>query len=75
MCSKGKDLINIQARRVLSLHERESRLRNPGIPYLWNPESGKILLENSGILVFGIHNTAQGIRSPTKEGNLESIFH
>ena len=60
---------------MLSPHERESRFQNPEIPYLWNPKSGKILLEKSEILVFGIRNTAQGIRSPTEDGNLESKFH
>ena len=28
-------------------------------------ESGKILLVESGILCFGIQNTAQGVRNPT----------
>ena len=61
---------------MLSPHEREARFQNPGIPYLLNPESGKILLEKSGILVFGIQNTAQGIHHSTiKDGNLESKFH
>ena len=74
MCSKRSNQYS-GGRRVLSPHERESRFQNPGIPHLWNPESGKILLEKSEILVFGIRNTAQGIRSPTEDGNLESKFH
>ena len=32
---------------------------------LWSPESGKIFLVESGIVGFGIHNTAQGFRNPT----------
>ena len=60
---------------MLSPHERKSRFQNPGIPYLWNPESGKMLLEKSGILVFGIQNTGRGIHSTIKDGNLESKFH
>ena len=40
-----------------------------------NPESGKILLVESGILGFGTQNTAQGIRNPTEEWNPESKFH
>ena len=38
-------------------------------------ESGKGLLVESGILGFGIRNTAQGIRNPTKDWNLESGIH
>ena len=74
MCSKRSNQYS-GGSRVLSPHERESRFHNPEIPYLWNPKSGKILLEKSEILVFGIRNTAQGIRSPTEDGNLESKFH
>ena len=33
----------------------------------WNPESGKILLVVSGILSFGIRNTARGIRNRNRE--------
>ena len=32
--------------------------------FLWSSESGKIFLVESGILGFGIQNTAQGIRIP-----------
>ena len=39
------------------------------------PESGKFWLVESGILGFGIQNTAQGIRNPTEEWNPESEFH
>ena len=35
-------------------------------------ESAKILPMESGILVFGIRSTAQGIRSPTNDWNPES---
>ena len=37
---------------------------------LWNLESGKILLVESGILGFGIRKTAQGIWNPTNDWNL-----
>ena len=40
-----------------------------------NPESGKFLLVESGILGFGIRNTAQGIRNPTNVWNPEFKFH
>ena len=38
---------------------REFGFRNPGIFCFWNPESGENLLMESGILGFGIRNTAQ----------------
>ena len=34
-----------------------------------NPELGKVLRVKSGILGFGIRNSAQGIRNPTKDWN------
>ena len=37
-------------------------------------ESGKILLVESGILVFGIRKTAQGIQKATNDWNPESKF-
>ena len=46
-----------------------------GIRSARNPESGKFLLVESGILGFGIRNTAQGIRNPTYDWNPESKFH
>ena len=39
------------------------------------PESEKVLLVKSGILGFGIWNTAQGIGNPSKDWNPESKFH
>ena len=39
------------------------------------PESFKFLLVESGIRGFGIRNTAQRIRNPTKDWNPESKFH
>ena len=39
------------------------------------PESGKFFLVKSRILGFGIWNTAQGIRNPTKDWNPEAKFH
>ena len=56
-------------------HLRESEFRNPGNFCSWNPESGKILLLESGILGLGPRNTAQGIRNPTKDWNLESKLY
>ena len=38
-------------------------------------ESGKILPVKSGIIGFGIRNTAQGIRNPTNKWNPESQFN
>ena len=38
------------------------------------PESEKVLLVKSGILGFGIWNTAQGIGNPSKDWNPESKF-
>ena len=45
-----------------------------------NPESGKFVLVESGILGFGIRNSAQGIRNPSNDSNpeiqyLESWIH
>ena len=39
------------------------------------PECGKFLFMESGILGFGIRNTAQGIRNHTNDCNLESKFY
>ena len=47
-------------------------IRNPGKFCLWNPESGKFFLVESGILGFGIRITAQGIWNPTNDWNPES---
>ena len=38
-------------------------------------KSGKSLLVKSGILGYGIRNTAQGIWNPANDWNLESKFH
>ena len=43
--------------------------------FAYGPESWKILLVESGILGFGIWNTAQGIRNPTNDWNSESKVH
>ena len=39
------------------------------------PESMEFLFVESGILGFGIRNTAQGIRNPANDWNPESKFH
>ena len=44
-------------------------------PMQGNPETGKILLMESGIPGFGIRNTAHGIRNPTNDWNPESKLH
>ena len=54
---------------------KESGFRNVENLGLKNPDSGKILLVESGILGFGTQNTVQGIRNPTEEWNPESKFH
>ena len=41
----------------------------------WKVECVKFLLVESGILGFGIRNTAQVIRNPTNDWSLESKFH
>ena len=48
---------------------------HPGSFCLWNPELAKFFLVEWRILVFGIWNTAQGIRNPTYDWNPESKFH
>jgi len=45
---------------------------NKGIRF---PESGQFLLVESGILYFAMRNTAQGIRNPTNDSNLQFRFH
>ena len=39
------------------------------------PKSGKILLVESGILCFGIHNTVKGIRNLTNYWSPQSKFY
>ena len=58
-----------------SPHLREYVFRNPNNFCLWNLQPGKILLMESGLLGFGIRNTAQGIRNPTDDWEAESKFH
>ena len=53
-----------------SSHVRE--FQNPGNVGYWNPESGKILLVKSGILGFGIWNTALGIGNAINDWNSKS---
>ena len=48
-----------------SPHVTESRFRNPQTFCLWNMESGKIFVVESGIIGFGIQNTAPLIWNPT----------
>ena len=56
-------------------HVRESGFRNPINFCFWNPESGKILLVESGILDSGIRNTAQVIRNPIIDWNSKTKSH
>ena len=58
-----------------SPHVKESGFRNPENFFIWNPESWKFLLVESGILGLGIRNTGVGIRNPTNNSNPESKFH
>ena len=55
-----------------SPHVKESGFRNPRNFCIWNPESWKFLLLESGILGLGIRNTGVGIRNPTNNSNPES---
>ena len=50
-------------------------LNSPPCKGIRIPESRKFLLVESGIMGFGIQNTAQGIRNPTYVWNPESKFH
>ena len=61
------DIIFVRAQKLpdISPKVRESGFRNLGNFCLRNPESW----------VFGIQNTAQGIRNPTIDWNPESKFH
>ena len=45
----------------------KSGFRNARNFYVWNSESEIFLLVGSGILGFGIRNTAQGVRNPTND--------
>ena len=58
-----------------SRHVRVSGFRSPWNFCLWNPEYDKFFFMKSGILVFGIWNTDQGIPFPIKDWNPESKFH
>ena len=51
----------------VSVHCKKSGFRNRRNFCLCNPQSGKILLVESGILGFRIQISAQGIRNPTFE--------
>ena len=62
-------------RNIKSPHVREYGLRNPRNFGWWNPEARKKEFVKSGILGFGIRNTAQGIRNPSNDCNPESKFH
>ena len=50
-------------------------IQDPGNFCFWTLESQKVLLMESGILVFGIRNTAQGIRNPVNDWFSESKFY
>ena len=62
-------------RTSISVHVRKSGFQNPRNFCVWNSESVNFLLFGSGILGFGIRNTAQGIRNLTNYWNAESKFH
>ena len=56
-------------------HVRFSGFRHGGNLWLWNPESGKVLHVESGVLGFGIRNPAWIIRDLANDWNPESKFH
>ena len=59
----------------LAWFSRQITYRNPWNFCLWNLEAQKIFLLASGILGFGIRNTAQRIRNPSNDWNPESNFY
>ena len=66
--SKPRAIFDKRNRNFIFLpHVTEYGLRNPEVRHfcLWNRKSGKILLAESGIIGFGIRNTAKKIRNPT----------
>ena len=65
--SRRLSLCYLIVSKILSLQLRETGFMNAEKLCLWNPESGKILLVESGILGFGIWNTAQGTRNPPND--------
>ena len=50
---------------------RKYGFRNPKNFWSWNPQAGKIWIMESGILGFGIRNTARGIQNPANDWNAE----
>ena len=54
-----------------SPHLRKYGFRNPKNFWSWNPQSEKIWIKESGILGFGIRNTARGIQNPANDWNAE----
>ena len=54
-----------------SPHFRKYGFRNPKNFWSWNPQSRKIWIMESGILGFGIRNTARGIQNPANDWNAE----
>ena len=54
-----------------SPHLRKYGFRNPKNFWSWNPQSGKIWIMESGILGFGIRNTARGIQNHANDWNAE----
>ena len=54
-----------------SPHLKKYGFQNPKNFWSWNPQSGKIWIMESGILGFGIRNTARGIQNPANDWNAE----
>ena len=73
--SACQGLHSLKKKNTVSPTVRDFQFENLGNFYLWNPESGKVLLVQSGFLGFGIRNTAQRIRNSTNDWNPESTFH
>ena len=56
-------------------HAKYSEFWYPRTLYFRNPESGNVLLLESGIPGFGIRNPAQGLLNPTNDWNPRFKFH
>ena len=73
--ASGWKLYHSNMKRLLDFAPcKGTRIPESGKLCLWNQESKKILLLESGILGFGIRNSTQEIWNPTSDWNPESKF-
>ena len=73
--ARGWKLYHSNMKRLLDFAPcKGTRIPESGKFCLWNQESRKILLLESGILGFGIRNSTQEIWNPTSDWNPESKF-